>query len=41
MKEFAEIEYLDLEENKEWEKLINKVLTECFKTEKIEEIQIF
>lgn len=41
MKEFAEIEYLDLEENKEWEKLINKVLTECFKTEKIEEYKLY
>ena len=37
MEQKAEIEYLDFEENKEYEELINKVLEECFL---VEEMQI-
>ena len=33
MREFAEIEYLDFEKNEEYEKVVQKVLTECFKVE--------
>ena len=35
MQTFAEIEYLDLEENKEYEEIINKVLEKCFLVENI------
>jgi len=35
MKQLSEIVYLDIEENKEYENLINKVLETCFETEKI------
>ena len=37
----SEIEYLEIEENEEWEKLINKVLTECFKTENMENYKLY
>ena len=37
----AEIEYLDLEKNEEYEKIIQKVLDECFKTEKLENSKIY
>lgn len=37
MEKKAEIEYLDVEENEEYEKLINKVLTECFLIEGMQE----
>ena len=33
MEKFAEIEYLDLEENKNYEETIQKVLKKCFETE--------
>lgn len=33
MKKIVEIEYLDLETNEEYEKVINKVLEECFSVE--------
>lgn len=35
MEKKAEIEYLDLDENKEYEELINKVLEECFLVEEM------
>lgn len=35
MYKILEIEYLDIEENKENEKLIEKVILECFKEEKL------
>ena len=41
MKRFAEIEYVNFEENKELENLINKVLEECFKTEKIDDYKLY
>ena len=41
MKRFAEIEYVDFDENKDLEDLINKVLEECFKTEKIDDYKLY
>lgn len=41
MKNFAEIEYLDIEENKEYEDTINKVLEECFKTENLNNTKLY
>ena len=41
MKRFAEIEYVDFSENKKLEELINKVLEECFKTEKIDSYNLY
>ena len=35
MNEIFEIEYLDIEENKIYETIISKVITECFKQEKL------
>ena len=32
---FYEIEYLDIEENKEYEEIISKVIEECFKAENL------
>lgn len=37
----AEIEYLELEENKQWNELIEKVLVECFITEKMENTKLY
>jgi len=37
----SEIEYLELEENKDWNELINKVLTECFKMEGMENYKLY
>ena len=36
MRKFAEIEYLDIEENSKYEQTINKVLEESFFTEKLQ-----
>ena len=33
-----QIEYLDIPENKEYEKIIKKVVEECFKEEEMDEI---
>ena len=41
MKKFAEIQYLDLEENSDYEKIINRVLEECFITENIKNSNIY
>lgn len=41
MEKFAEIEYLDLDENLECEELINKVLKECFITEGLENSKLY
>ena len=35
MKEIAQIEYLDIEKNENYEEIVNKVLKECFKEEKL------
>ena len=37
----SEIEYLELEENKEWEDLVNRVLTECFETENMLDYKLY
>lgn len=36
-----EIEYLDIEENAEYEKIVKKVITQCFKEEKIEHSKLY
>ena len=36
-----QIEYLDLEENKEYEEIVEKVLKQCFKEEKIENSKMY
>ena len=41
MEKKAEIEYLDFDENKEYEELINKVLEECFTVEEMENSNIY
>ena len=41
MEKKAEIEYLDLDENKEYEDLINKVLEECFFVEEMENSKLY
>lgn len=41
MEKFAEIEYLDFDENLECEELINKVLKECFITEGLENSKLY
>ena len=35
MKEIAQIEYLDIEENKEYENVIKRVITKCFEEENL------
>lgn len=37
----AEIEYLELEENKEWNELIEKVLTKCFEIENMNDFKVY
>ncbi len=37
----SEIEYLDIEENKEYEELIERVLEECFNTENLKDYNIY
>lgn len=37
----VEVEYLDLEENLEYEEVIKKVLKECFKTENLENSNLY
>ena len=41
MEKKAEIEYLDFEENKEYEVLIDKVLDECFLVEQMQDSKIY
>lgn len=41
MRSFVEIEYKDVEENKEYENTINKVLEECFITEGLEKTKLY
>lgn len=41
MQEIVSINFLDIEENKEYEQLINKVIQECFKEEKLENLNIY
>ncbi len=37
----TEIEYLEIEEKKEYEELINKVLEKCFSVEKMEDFKLY
>ena len=37
----AEIEYLELEENKEWNDLIEKILTKCFEIENMNDFKLY
>lgn len=37
----SEIEYLDLEENLEWNELIERVLSECFQTENMQDFKLY
>ncbi len=39
--EKVQIEYLQIEENEEYNKLIEKVIEECFKTEKMENSKLY
>ena len=41
MKKYVEIEYNEIESNKDWENLISKVIEECFKTEEMEEYNLY
>lgn len=41
MKKIADIEYLDIEENKAYEELIEKVLKKCFEIEKMENTKFY
>ena len=41
MKQFAEIEYLDIEKNDTYEETINKVLEECFITEGLQNTKLY
>ncbi len=38
---FFEVIYKDIEENKEYEEVINKVLTKCFEEEKLENSKLY
>ncbi len=41
MRKIAEIEYLDFETNEEYEKVINKVLNECFSVEEMLDSKLY
>lgn len=41
MEKFSEIEFREIEENKEYEKIINTVLEECFKIENLENLNVY
>ena len=41
MKDFAEIEFLDIEPNENYKELINKVLAECFNTENMLKFKLY
>ena len=38
---FFEVVYKDIEENKEYEKVIDKVLTKCFEEEKLQDSKLY
>lgn len=38
---FAEIEYINLEENKDYEKTINQVIDKCFETENLQDKNLY
>lgn len=37
----SEIEYLDLEENLDWNELIERVVSECFQTENMQDFKLY
>ena len=39
--DYFEIQYIDIEENEKYEKIIRKVVNECFKVEKIEDSKLY
>lgn len=41
MKQIVQIEYLDIEEKKEYEELIKKVITKCFEEEKLLDTNLY
>ena len=41
MKEFAQIEFWDIDENEEYEELINKVVDTCFEEEKLKNTNLY
>ncbi|MBP3595781.1 MAG: rRNA maturation RNase YbeY [Clostridia bacterium] len=41
MEKISEIEFRDVEENKEYENIINTVLEECFKTENLTDLNVY
>ena len=41
MEKFSEIEFRGIDENKDYENIINTVLEECFKVEKIEDLNVY
>ncbi len=41
MKEIAQIEFLDIEENDEYKELINTVINKCFEEEKLEQTNLY
>lgn len=41
MKQYAEIDYRGLEENCNYDELINKVIEECFETEKLKKTKLY
>ena len=41
MNELYEIQYLGIQENKIYEEIINKVIKECFKTEKLTDSKLY
>lgn len=41
MERFSEIEFRGIEENKDYENIINTVLKECFKVEKLENLNVY
>lgn len=41
MENFSEIEFRDIEENKSYTEIINTVLKECFKTENLNNINVY
>ncbi len=41
MKQHAEIMYENIEQNTEYEKIINRVIDECFKNEKLDKLKLY
>ena len=41
MKQHAEITYEEIEENQDYEQIINKVINECFKNEGMDKLKLY